>query len=169
MKINKQQLIDMKACEGGLDRFIEQTDNTYDDIEVESLIGGKNTTDDLLWLTGKTLSKDKIVRFACDCALLNVDLIKPYTDDYDVIIAFLKWPAAANAVPAARAAHAAYTARAAHASTTTVHTARAAHASHAEHASTAAAYASRAARSGRAEAEVEALLIKLFSQNGSAL
>jgi len=89
MKISKQQLIELGACEDDLDRFIMQTNNSD---EVASLIGGENMVSDLLWLAGKTLLAKKLVRFACDCALVNVELIKPYTADFDLIIGFLNDP-----------------------------------------------------------------------------
>jgi len=65
MKISKQLLIEMDACQGGLDRFIEQTGNTDEPVEVLSLIGGKNISSDLTWLASETLPKEKIVRFTC--------------------------------------------------------------------------------------------------------
>ena len=40
MKITKQELKDMGACTGGLERFITQTNNTDDAVEVASLVGG---------------------------------------------------------------------------------------------------------------------------------
>ena len=85
----------MNACNGVLERFIEQTNNTDDRVDVASLVGGKNSYSDLLWLAGKKLPKDRIVEFACDCALINVELIKPYCkeEDYDLIIEFLSNPA----------------------------------------------------------------------------
>tara|TARA_R110002074_G_scaffold195878_1_gene362433 strand:+ start:403 stop:963 length:561 start_codon:yes stop_codon:yes gene_type:complete len=107
MKISKQQLIEMKACKTDLKRFIEQTDNTDEPVEVLSLIGGKNTTADLLWLADKTLPKEKIVRFACDVALINIEKIKPYTNKYDLIVNFLMNPARATYARAAYAAAAA--------------------------------------------------------------
>jgi len=106
MKISKQQLIEMNICKTGLDRFIEQTGNTDHPVEVLSLIGGKNITSDLLWLAVRTLPREKLVRFACDVALINIEKIKPYTDKYDLIVEFLKNPTAA-AYAAARAARAA--------------------------------------------------------------
>lgn len=123
MKISKQQLIEMGACESIIKRFVEQTNNTDEPVEVSSLIGGKDTYSDLLWLAGETLSAEKIVRFACDVALINIDLIKPYTDEFDLIIDFLNNPtddaAARTAYATARTAadtratatRAAYTAR----------------------------------------------------------
>jgi len=119
MKISKQQLIDTKACKDVLERFIEQTNNTDELVEVLSLIGGKNTVGDLVWLAGETLHKEKLVRFACDLALINIEKIKPYTDQYDLIVEFLMNPttarvddSAAARVAALRAASAAvYTAR----------------------------------------------------------
>ncbi len=38
------------------------------------------------------LSKEKIGIFLCDCALLNVDKIKPYTDKYNEIFDWLNNP-----------------------------------------------------------------------------
>ena len=110
MKITKQELKNFGACQEGFKRFIIQTNNTDEPVEVISLIGGKNTVSDLLWLAGKILPKEKIVRFACDCALLNIELIRPYTNDFNLIQDFLNNPsqnAARDAADAARAAAAA--------------------------------------------------------------
>ncbi|MFT6347055.1 MAG: hypothetical protein ACJAYB_000036 [Psychromonas sp.] len=68
MKITQQQLVDLGACKPGFDRFIEQTGNTDQPVKILNLIGGKNTTDDLLWFAGETLPKMKIVIFAVECA-----------------------------------------------------------------------------------------------------
>ena len=104
MIISKLQLIEMNACKDGLQRFIDQTDNTSEPVEVLSLIGGENTYSDLLWLAGQKLPTERIVRFACDCALISIELIKPYTDRYDEIVSFLENPAARAAARAANAA-----------------------------------------------------------------
>ena len=108
MKISKQELIELKACKEGFDRFIEQTNNTDEPVEVLSLIGGKSTPSDLLWLAGKKLPKDKIARFACDVALINIESIKAYTDKYDLIVDFLNntHTSTVTAADAARAADA---------------------------------------------------------------
>ncbi len=90
MKISKQELVKMGACIGGLKRFIKQVNGSDGEVDVLRLIGGENTTSDLLWLASKTLSKDKIVAFACDVALINIDKIKQYTDDFDLIVESLK-------------------------------------------------------------------------------
>ncbi|MFT6347099.1 MAG: hypothetical protein ACJAYB_000080 [Psychromonas sp.] len=66
--ITKKQLVDLGACKPGFDRFIAQTGNTDQPVEIFSLIGGKNTTADFLWLAGKTLPKHRIVQFAVECA-----------------------------------------------------------------------------------------------------
>jgi hypothetical protein len=62
---------------------------------------------------------DVLFKFSCACALVNIELIKPYTKDFDLILEFLKNPVKENAdaaAYAARAAHAAtYAADAAHA------------------------------------------------------
>lgn len=96
MKITKAELIELNACQSGLNRFITQTNNTDDPVEVSTLVGGKNTISDLLWLAGKKLPKEKIVRFACDCALINIEKIKPYTDKYELIVDFLNNPTSAD-------------------------------------------------------------------------
>jgi len=108
MKTKKHELIAFDACQHGLDRFIEQTNNTEADVDVASLVGGKNTYSDILWLlNGKGVSTDRIVRFSCDCALINIDLIKPYTDKHDLIVEFLKNRVGNNARAADSAAYAA--------------------------------------------------------------
>jgi len=107
MKITKQELVKFEACRGGLARFVNQTGGTDEAVEVSSLIGGLNTVSDLAWLAGKTLSKGEVLRFACDCALMNIDLIKPYTVRFEEIVAFLKAPHGGDADAAAYCAHAA--------------------------------------------------------------
>ncbi|QGT52279.1 hypothetical protein [Vibrio phage MZH0603] len=82
----------MNACEPGLQRFIKQTNNTEEPVEVSSLIGGENYYSDFLWLAEGTLPKERIVRFACDVALINIELIKPYTEQFDLIVGFLNNP-----------------------------------------------------------------------------
>lgn len=109
MKITKAELIELNACQSGLNRFITQTNNTDDPVEVSTLVGGKNTISDLLWLAGKKLPKERIVRFACDCELINIEKIKPYTDKYELIVDFLNNPTSA-AYAADAAASAAYAA-----------------------------------------------------------
>lgn len=63
MLISKQELIHMGACQDGLARFITQTNNTSEQVEVSSLIGGINTYSDLLWLAGKTIDKKRLFVF----------------------------------------------------------------------------------------------------------
>lgn len=129
MKITKKELIEMGACSNGLKRFITQTSNTDEPVEVSSLVGGENYYSDLLWLAIKKLPKERIVRFVCDCALLNIELIKPHTNNYDQIVEFLRnptiddsvcsyvWDAYANAVEADYAASSATAARSVYAAT----------------------------------------------------
>jgi hypothetical protein len=83
-----------------------------------------------------------LFKFSCACALVNIELIKPYTKDFDFILEFLKNPVKENAAYAAEAADAAaraaaYAADAAYA---------AAYAAEAAYAADAAAYAADAAR-----------------------
>lgn len=167
MKITKQELKDMGACLDGLKRFIAQTNHTDDAVEVASLVGGLNTYSDLLWLAGEKLSKERIVRFACDCALINIELIKPYTDKYDMIVDFLRDPtaayaaayAAANAAAVANAYAVANAAAVANAVANATTAARAASWA-ARAASWAATTAARAAAGS--QDEINVLLVKLF-------
>lgn len=92
LQITKRELIELGACKDGLKRFIRQTNGTDFPVNVVSLIGGENSISDLLWLAGKKLSRDKIIRFACDCALINIDLIQPYTNNFNLIVDYLKNP-----------------------------------------------------------------------------
>jgi hypothetical protein len=63
------------------------------------------------------LPRERLIKCACDCALINIDLIKPYTEEFELIKSFLAnpenfdaaavvavWAAAANAADAAWAA-----------------------------------------------------------------
>lgn len=168
MLITKQELIELNACKEGLERFIFQTSNTDAAVEVSSLVGGENTYSDLLWLAGKKLPKERIVRFACDCALINIELIKPYTDKYDVIVEFLQTPSATAVSDCAAyaAAYAAYAAADADADAASAAyaAARAAYASvvvPASYAADAADAAAHAADAGSRE-KVDELLVKLF-------
>lgn len=178
MKITKQELKNFGACQEGFKRFIIQTNNTDEPVEVISLIGGKNTVSDLLWLAGKILSKEKIVRFACDCALLNIELIRPYTNDFNLIQDFLNNPSQNVAARAARAAYdaaraaaraacdaaraacdaATYAARAARAATYAVYDA-----TYAVYDTYAAAYAVYDAYNAY-DADINKLLVKLFTE-----
>ena len=160
MKISKQQLIDMKAREDVLERFIEQTNNTDELVDVLSLIGGKNTVYDLVWLAGETLSKEKLLRFACDLALINIEKIKLYTEKYDLIVEFLMNPTTARVDALRATAHhdarvavdaAAYAARAAvYAARVAADTADAIYVIHA------------AVRAGATQDQINTLLVKMF-------
>lgn len=85
MKISKQDLIDMYACDCLVNRFTKQTGNNNDPVDIVSLIGGENTYSDLLWIAGELLEIDKIAKLSLDVAMINIELIKPYTDKYDLI------------------------------------------------------------------------------------
>ena len=92
MKITKLQLQKLNACKDGLNRFITQTNNTDQPVSIVSLIGGENTISDLLWLYSEIYDTKDIINFSCKCALINIELIKPYTDKYDLIVGFLNNP-----------------------------------------------------------------------------
>lgn len=99
MKISLNELLEMDACAKGIERFIKQTSaNISESIDVASLVGGINTYGDLLWLAGKKLTKERIVRFACDCALININKIEPYCygNCFSAILEFLYNPSANN-------------------------------------------------------------------------
>ena len=182
MKITKQELKNFGACQEGFKRFIIQTNNTDEPVEVISLIGGENTVSDLLWLAGKILSKEKIVRFACDCALLNIELIRPYTNDFNLIQDFLNNPsqnaaaardaayaaarAARDAAARARAAarDAAYAARDAARDAAYAAYAAARAGDAAARAGDAAARAGDAAYAAARAADINKLLVKLFTE-----
>ena len=102
--ITKAELISAKACLSGLTRFISQTNNTDEPVLITSLIGGKNTATDLLWLADKICTAEKMRSFARDVALVNIELIKPECSeaDYAQILNSLK-----TGKKATRAAHAA--------------------------------------------------------------
>lgn len=108
MKITKQELTDLNACEAGLERFIQQTNDTDEPVDVASLVGGLNTCRDAVWLAYKKLPPTRIVRLDCDCALINIELIQPYTDKYDLIVDFLKNPNRFSRSDALAARNAAY-------------------------------------------------------------
>ena len=164
MKITKAELIERRVCKNGLKRFVKQTNNTREPVEVVSLIGGENTLLDFMWLACEMLPKERIVQFACDCALINIEVIKPYTDDYDLVVEFLRNPATRTHTAAgdvhARAVHAA---RVAYATDAAYAVANAAYANtdcDVDEAATAAAYA---AESAGDEEKVNELLRELFS------
>jgi len=50
MKISYDELVQMDACSSGLERFEQQVGGSREPVDVLSLIGGVNTTSDLLWL-----------------------------------------------------------------------------------------------------------------------
>lgn len=168
MKITLQELVELNACQEGLKRFVQQTNGTDEPVDVISLIGGLNTHSDLLWLADKKLPKEKIVKFACNVALINIELIKPYCleSEYQTIVDFLNNPktyntAAAYVVRAARAADAAraaaYAVRAARA---------AAYAARAADAAYAAARAARVARAAKQNSieKINQYLVELFAE-----
>jgi hypothetical protein len=97
MKITKQRLVELNACKDGLDRFISQTNDTDKPVSIVSLIGGENTIGDMTWLASELRDKQNLVKFACKCSLINIKLVKPYTDEYDFIIDFLNNPSDAAA------------------------------------------------------------------------
>ena len=113
--ISKAELISMGACKECLGRFIEQTSNTDEPVLIESLFNGKNTVADLIWLSGRTCTIEKIRKFTRDIALINIELIKQYCSeaDYSLILNFLKTgenAAAAHAAVYAAAIAAVYAA-----------------------------------------------------------
>lgn len=66
--ITKQRLIDIETPLDGLSRFIKQTNDTNEEVNIIDLIGGENTTDDLFWLAGKLGLIGKFPFFAVGCA-----------------------------------------------------------------------------------------------------
>jgi hypothetical protein len=115
--ISKAELISMKVYETGLNRFIEQTNNTDKPVLISELFNGKNTVSDLIWLAGEICDIEKIRKFARDIALINIELIKPHCSDsdYKLILNFLETgenaATARSAIYITRATHAARDAR----------------------------------------------------------
>lgn len=105
MKISKAELIEMDACDYLIERFINQTNGTERAVKIDRLVGGECTYADLLWIAKYKLTKDSITRFVCDCALISIDKIKPYTDKYDLITDFLTDPTETKRVDAHAAAY----------------------------------------------------------------
>ena len=138
--ITAEELRELEACEDGYVTFVKKngSEATY----LEAL--ESNGIGDLLWYFDQTnnLSKGQrkdLQKLINSYALVNIELVKPYTDDYGIIVSFLegdesKREAASAAASAAEAA--AWATRAA---------ARAARAARAAGAAMAAARATRAA------------------------
>ena len=81
MTITKSELIKLGACHEGFCRFIVQTNNTDEPVSVVSLIGGKNTTSDLLWLAENKVPDYSLQKLSRDCALVSLELIKAHLTD----------------------------------------------------------------------------------------
>lgn len=94
MKITKKELLDMGACEDRLGRVLEQVEDAESVVNVSDLVGGEITYSDLLWLAGKKFTSARLVRLACDCALINIGLIKEYTENLVLVEEFLINPSA---------------------------------------------------------------------------
>lgn len=92
MKITKNKLIDMVVPYQCIVRFAEQTNGTDEPVDVLSLLRGKNTIGDIAWIAAKTIPRERLIRFACDCAITNLQLIEPYILKYDEIKEFLQNP-----------------------------------------------------------------------------
>lgn len=170
MKTAKQQLADLKACKESLNNSIDLTKNTSEPVFISQLVGWEDSIRDSVRSVGKLLPPNKLVKFAKDCALINIELIKPLCTEekYQLILDFL------NNESDDIAAHAAYEAIATVAAGATVHAAvaadiaaRSAHAVYyaditvcaAENAAQCAANVSEESRE-----KVNQLLIKLFTK-----
>ena len=103
MKIstNKQELIELDACESGFDVFVA----AHGDKEAKfSECLASNGWDDIFWLLMRVESQlsDKqqhdLRKFACDAALENVEKIKPYCSEeaYQIVIDYLNNPTEAT-------------------------------------------------------------------------
>jgi len=89
--ITKSQLSCLPNSEDVTRRFIEQTNNTNEPVEIIRLYGGENTIGDLCWLAYAVCEPKKIDKFIKDLALVNVASIKDYCsgNNYDTVIKFL--------------------------------------------------------------------------------
>ena len=166
--ITAEELRELEACEDGYVTFVKKngSEATY----LEAL--ESNGIGDLLWYFDQTnnLSKGQrkdLQKLINSYALVNIELVKPYTDDYGIIVSFLEGDeskreaaraaarAAAWAAGAARAAAEAAWAVAEAASAA----AWAAGAAGAAEAAEAAAEAARAARADQTQ-QLKTMLIK---------
>jgi hypothetical protein len=170
IKVSKKILIEMNACEYGVRQFMSHVKDENVELNALDLIDSDNISlDNKVWFATRVIrDKGKLVKFACNCALINIEKVRPYCNEtqYQFIIDYLKEPAAdaaadaayaaADAARAARAARAAAAADAAYAATYAADTARAARAARAaayaaaDYAADAAAYAAYAARAADA-------------------
>lgn len=105
--ITKEKLFEMKDDITFREEF-EYEKDLDKPISIISLITGDSktgfhSTTEFLWLAGEILPREKIVIFACDCALINVELIKPYVTEeyYKYIINFLNNPTKEKALKTA--------------------------------------------------------------------
>ena len=151
--ITAEELRELEACEDGYVTFVKKngSEATY----LEAL--ESNGIGDLLWYFDQTnnLSKGQrkdLQKLINSYALVNIELVKPYTDDYGIIVSFLegdesKREAASAAASAAEAAAWATraAARAARAARAAMAAARATRAAEAAEAAAEAARAARAA------------------------
>ncbi len=73
MRISKKQLkswsVESIQC-SLLDRFIDQTNDTEEAVEISSLIGGKNTIGDLMWIAANLNMSNQLTYFILDIARL---------------------------------------------------------------------------------------------------
>ena len=95
IKITIQQLIQLGTDDAVLNAFIEQTNDTDKPVDLASLVGGKIPIEDLAWLSCVLCTSPeqrvKMIRCVKDCALINIELIKPFVTkrDYNSIVKFL--------------------------------------------------------------------------------
>lgn len=88
--ITKIQLEDMGAPYDLIARFTEQTDGVESPVEISSLVGGCNRVKDFIWFVENLLTKKGIVKFTCKYTLLSINVIRPYTDKYELIVEYLQ-------------------------------------------------------------------------------
>lgn len=92
MIITQKELIELNACDDGLETFVEANGDSATIVEaLES-----NDAEDVFWYLNRvSLEESKqadLRRFAKDEALINIELIKPYCskEDYQLILGYLK-------------------------------------------------------------------------------
>lgn len=88
--ITKQQLEDMGAPYDLIARFTEQTGGTESPVKISSLVGGCNEVKDFIWFVENLLTKKGVVKFTCKYTLLKIGIIRPYTDNYELVVKYLQ-------------------------------------------------------------------------------
>jgi hypothetical protein len=108
IKITLETIRKQHPCKAGWKKV--KAANNDQPFAVSSILDS-NDLDDTLWVLRCLPEYDQLWRkFACWCALDNIELIEPYTDKYDQIVNYLIDPNGADVADAVDVARATYSA-----------------------------------------------------------